>query len=393
MIPLADVCTRIDGRDIVPAYLREGDHAWLSALLGEHARFVGQRRGALTRRLEEPLPVPAPRGKLRMAVRVLERMTRSRISSPIAPQRAREQVFVRATELSRAGLDPRLALAEIGASEGLEASDVQECLLADLPTEQRLVALPSSLTAHDLATQVNHALVTALLRRSRRLELQLWGGARAVVRHAQRVGLIAVASRLTGHDARADGGGPGTLLEVSGPLALFRRTRLYGGAFASLVGAMTWCTEARAQADCVIDGVDRRLVLQRSDPVCVGKQPAAFDSRVEERFARDFARLAPDWTLLREPEAIEVGGRLVFPDFALCHRRHPSRSWLLEIVGFWTPEYLTRKLAALRAIAGGRFIVCADAKLGVGREHHVPGEVIAYRRRIDVREVIRLIEG
>ncbi|MBX3131528.1 MAG: DUF790 family protein [Polyangiaceae bacterium] len=98
-------------------------------------------------------------------------------------------------------------------------------------------------------------------------------------------------------------------------------------------------------------------------------------------------------TLRREPEAIEVGGRLVFPDFALCHRRHPSRSWLLEIVGFWTPEYLTRKLAALRAIAGGRFIVCADAKLGVGREHHVPGEVIAYRRRIDVREVIRLIEG
>jgi len=30
----------------------------------------------------------------------------------------------------------------------------------------------------------------------------------------------------------------------------------------------------------------------------------------------------------------------VFPDFLLRHRRHRDRSWLLEIVGFWTESYL-----------------------------------------------------
>jgi predicted nuclease of restriction endonuclease-like RecB superfamily len=59
-----------------------------------------------------------------------------------------------------------------------------------------------------------------------------------------------------------------------------------------------------------------------------------YDSRLEERFAREFRRVAPDWDLLREPEPIAAEGALIFPDFALQHRSDPSRRWLLEIVGF-----------------------------------------------------------
>ena len=30
--------------------------------------------------------------------------------------------------------------------------------------------------------------------------------------------------------------------------------------------------------------------------------------------------------------------------FAITHRREPTRRWLLEIAGFWTPAYVTEKL-------------------------------------------------
>jgi hypothetical protein len=39
----------------------------------------------------------------------------------------------------------------------------------------------------------------------------------------------------------------------------------------------------------------------------------------DERFARDFRRVALDWDVLCEPEP--VGHALIFPDFALHHRR------------------------------------------------------------------------
>jgi predicted nuclease of restriction endonuclease-like RecB superfamily len=34
--------------------------------------------------------------------------------------------------------------------------------------------------------------------------------------------------------------------------------------------------------------------------------------------------------------------------FALQHRSNPRQRWLLEIVGFWTPDYLARELARYR---------------------------------------------
>lgn len=390
MIPLQDACFRVEGRDIVPAYLRDTDHPWLRALLDEHARFVGQRRAELSRRLEEPLSVKAPRGKLRMAARVLQRATATRVKSPHAPAAARRQVYERAAALARAGGDRRDAIGEVAAALSLAPADLAESLTADLPSQRRIVAHEPPLDPAELASSVNVALVASLLRRARHLDVQVWGGARDVVRHAQHLGLIAVAAPMPDTLDVLDG----ARLDISGPAALFRRTTIYTRALTSLVMRLAWCARAHADADCEIEGVEHRLRIHHDDPLRVGREPLRFDSQVEARFARELAREAPNWDVVREPAPIEVGGRLVFPDFALVHRRDPRRRFLLEIVGFWTTEYLTQKLAALRAVAGSRFIVCANEKLGVGREHHLPGSrVLTYRRWVDAGEVARMVEG
>ena len=123
------------------------------------------------------------------------------------------------------------------------------------------------------------------------------------------------------------------------------------------------------------------------------RAPAAFDSRLEERFARDVARLAPDWDVIREPVPLQAGATLIFPDFLLRHRIHPERQALVEIVGFWTPDYLTHKLARLRQAAPPAFVLCIDAERGCAPSELPPGlPVVTFRRRVDAAAVMREVE-
>ena len=124
------------------------------------------------------------------------------------------------------------------------------------------------------------------------------------------------------------------------------------------------------------------------------RPPAAFDSRLEERFARDIARRYPDWDVIREPEAVRAGATLIFPDFLLRHRVHVDREVLVEIVGFWTPAYLAAKLQRLREAHLGRFILCIDEDRACAREQLPPGmPVLAFKRRVDAAAVLRVAES
>jgi len=83
----------------------------------------------------------------------------------------------------------------------------------------------------------------------------------------------------------------------------------------------------------------------------------------------------------------------VFPDFAIYHRRDPSRRVLLEIVGFWTPTYLRDKLQRLRAAGAPSMILCIDGAFNCTDEPLAGlGPVIRYKRRIDVEQVIAAVE-
>ena len=106
------------------------------------------------------------------------------------------------------------------------------------------------------------------------------------------------------------------------------------------------------------------------------------------------SRRAPRWRVLREPSPIDAGGRLAFPDFLLEHREAADRRWWLEIVGFWSPDYLRGKLATYRAARLPRVILCIDGQRSVDtRELPIDAHVIRYARSIPVDAVLALIES
>jgi hypothetical protein len=135
------------------------------------------------------------------------------------------------------------------------------------------------------------------------------------------------------------------------------------------------------------------FVLTSGDPVSSPEHAHPFDSKLEERFVRQFRKAAPDWDVIREPEPVRAGHGLIFPDFLLRHRQAPSRKFLVEIVGFWTREYLEKKLAALRRANLENLIVCVDADRGCS-EGDLPlgARIVRFKKTIDARAVLSLIE-
>ncbi len=178
-------------------------------------------------------------------------------------------------------------------------------------------------------------------------------------------------------------------------MALFRHTLLYGRALSALVPRALRCQrfELRAECETSSSATVATLTVRSGDPLRPGRELPPYDSQLEQRFAKDFRKLARDWDVVREPRPVESLGSLIFPDFELVHRRDPHQRWLLEIVGFWTPRYLEGKLRKLRAARLERVLLCIDQERGC-TEAELPKDaiILRYKRRIDAQAVLAILE-
>ncbi len=371
------------GDEISPHFLRESDHVWLRALIEACDRCIGRPQRELAERLRQPLVSPAPEGKRRMAAHVLSRLWFPKNTAGGLARRARAAVFL---ESAKGEAPPGEVLAIVGGRLGISPEDLARALFADLPGERLVAPLPDAQSPGELALRVNLALAQGLLFRATSVRIEVVGNARALVRQAKLRGLLcAIAARP----------GQASALEVSGPLALFRRTLLYGRALANLIPILATCPRFELRAECVLRGKSRQLRLVSGDPIFPAPVASrtSYDSRIEERFASDFGLIAPDWDIVREPQAVASGASLLFPDFLLQHRLDPSRRWLLEIVGFWTPDYLARKMAAYRAARIPNLIFCVDELRSCARGDLPAGaRIVRFRRRVRAGDVLAVLE-
>ena len=73
--------------------------------------------------------------------------------------------------------------------------------------------------------------------------------------------------------------------------------------------------------------------------------PILFDSKIEKIFFQKFELFKTGWTIEREPEPIITKQKTAFiPDFVLSKF---DNSVFVEIIGFWTKEYLDRKITKI----------------------------------------------
>ncbi len=365
-------------------YLGAHDYSWLGVVLAEFLRFEGRRWRELEERLREPFDIPLEPMKFQAAVQVLRGLFGSAGDSRLDAARARKELF----ELAALRKGPRSAiLAEAVERLRVSKETLEEALFGDVRQERRVKPPARTLTPSELALRVNSRFAQAIVRGASEVEVEAYENLRSLVRHARLRGLICTILVRANDSARMR-------LSISGPFALFRHTLVYGRALSELVPLLARAPRFSLSARCLIHGEMVRFVVESGDPLFPSENVKPFDSRIEERFARDMARLAPDWQVLREPEAVPARGTLLFPDFLLCHRLDPTRRFLVEIVGFWTPEYLSRKLETLRAARIENLILVIDEARRCSEADFPPASfVVRFRKKVDASKLLPILEN
>ena len=150
----------------------------------------------------------------------------------------------------------------------------------------------------------------------------------------------------------------------------------------------------RQQSSSIPQGT--RVILE-ADCGLVSHYPPGqpYDSILEQAFAERWAHTPTAWRLEREVDLIPIPGSVMVPDFRLVHA--DGRSFLLEIVGYWRPEYLRKKFAQVRLAGRQDLIVAVSERLnleraGIKRED-MPARMVWFKDRVLPKAVLDMLEG
>ncbi len=139
----------------------------------------------------------------------------------------------------------------------------------------------------------------------------------------------------------------GFTLTIDGPTSLFKPNTHYGLKLAMMLPALLhmtkWSLTATLQLRDSYSGKARsgRFSLDSSCGLVTHYPPGkTYDSMLEASFVERWAKAKTEWQLEREVDLIPIPGSVMIPDFRLVHP--DGRTVLLEIVGYWRPEYLKR---------------------------------------------------
>ena len=386
MLPLRllDMERTEDGR-LVPRWLLPRDDPWLSELVAESRAAEGGVAEDVDDRIVETVARSARRHGIQRrtvaAVWSLERRRWSlRTRAPVSPKEIRRVVFALAAERSR-----EEALATAAVELGLAEADIPEMLFSDRARKKLLMPTATKATPSGLREAYNLAVAESLLARSTRAVAIVRTHLKRVVGYAKLLGLM------TTFSAHPD---DAVSMAVSGPMALLHETVKYGHAVARWLPALIATSGWSLQAHVLVSGETRHFELDAESPVArTHALPRMHDSKLESALETDIRKLRSRWRIEREagvvraPAEGEQPARLFFPDFTLVSERGRV---LVEVVGFWTREYLEEKARMLRS-AAEPLIVCVDEKHLESGLFEAPN-IVWYRKRIDARALLAACE-
>ncbi|MER2601916.1 MAG: DUF790 family protein [Candidatus Competibacter phosphatis] len=389
MLPSDLLFSHKRGAQIYPRFLRPEQCVWAERVLAtirEHQhRTRGELRAAL-RALEGDSPdYRIVRGFAHLALNAAEFTL---ATGELEPEMLRRDVFTLAAERGGYGeTQAREVLEAIAPRYQLEAETLREALYADLPENHLLTALPD-FAPEQLVDRYNLAQAQGLLYSALCLRLtahrNVPGEYRRLFQHLKFHGLMyAVEGNLD----------DGYQIYVDGPASLFKQTRKYGLQMAVFLPALLRVSRWEMEAVLRRDDRDISYRVDSQSPLKpLTAAPPAYDSLLEEHFARRWEKLDTPWILEREVEIVDLKGTVFVPDFAL---RHPDgRVAHVEIMGFWHPDYLRRKLDKLRRAAMPDLIVAVSERLNVGADdfRDVPGPILFFKGKLEPRAVLECLE-
>jgi predicted nuclease of restriction endonuclease-like RecB superfamily len=276
------------------------------------------------------------------------------------------------------------AKVQIAARLGRTWKEIDEELFADVMEFHRLASFEGYADGPALLARYNVAQVQAALYRAASLTVWARDDFKTIVRYAKLARLMHTIT---------PGGQGGYRFHFDGPASVLRETRRYGVAMARFLPALIACRGWRMHA--LIRSRRGHLLgldLSARDGLTSHLPPPdSFDSSLEQSFAEKWGpEKREGWLMVREGEILHRGQKVFLPDFLFRH--DDGRTVLLEIVGFWTPEYLQAKLETLRVFSDQR-ILLAVARPAREAFADLPPTAIPFKTSLAVKEVLERLEG
>ncbi|WP_202319525.1 DUF790 family protein [Archaeoglobus neptunius] len=374
MLPkeLLDV-RRTRGR-ITPKFAGERDYELAENIIRVFRAGIGRKYGRVLAKLKE-LENAANFRKVRGFVRVLENYCIEKacafgVDSEIDPYSVRMLLFERGFVTTKKERDRAVEYAARYFNTTPET--IERAMYADRE-EEMIITDFKLISPENLIKLYNLSLLQTTLFNALRLSFWVSDNHKEIFRAIKRLRLM--------YELYEDGGK--LMVDVTGAATMLRMTRRYGTAFAKLVPYILKAGNWQMRAEILdsgkiyfleIDDRMRELFIEKDEKI-------EYDSSIEEEFARKMRMLG--YNILREPDVVKAGNYAFIPDFAVDIN---GERVYIEIVGFWTKEYLERKLEKVEKSRVPLIVIARD-DFGEGKVDNV----IKFSRKIPYGDVLKAL--
>ncbi|NJO42140.1 MAG: DUF790 family protein [Cyanobacteria bacterium CRU_2_1] len=329
-----------------------------------------------------------------------EAFSKFEVVSPLDPQLLRQRVFdlsAQAAPLPQTALITLTTLAN-QLSQELEqnvlSDQIRIGLYADL-NENKILTQFEAPTPELLLHRYNLSQVQGIFYKASQIRINAHrndpGEYKLLFRYLKLFGLMAYIEGDADH---------GFTISIDGPTSLFKPSTRYGLDIAKLIPALLHVTRWNLTADLQLRDSytkteqTRRFTLDSQCNLVTHYPPGkTYDSMLEASFVDRWESLKTEWKLEREVDLIPIPGSVMIPDFRLVHP--DGRSFLLEIVGYWRPEYLRKKFSQVRQSGRDDLILAISERLNLEKAGvkigETPARMIWFKDKLSPKSVLAVL--
>ena len=264
----------------------------------------------------------------------------------------------------------------------LTTQELETSLWADRDSELVLRDF-SDIKAEDLLNEYNLSLSQTLLFKSIGMDIWYEGDYESLFRAIKYFGLLYQAER----------GENNFHVRVEGPVSLLKLTEKYGTSMAKILPSIINGKKWRMDAEVVVRRNGPRVfhfVMDKDDhekffPHMPKFQE--FDSALEKRFYHRFSQI-PGWIVKREVKPLIAGRWVYIPDFKF---EKDGMEIYLEIAGFWTEDYIRKKVKKLSLLKED-IIMAVNSEMLCSHPFTLKtAEVVEFKNDVDLLSIVKIL--
>jgi len=278
--------------------------------------------------------------------------------------------------------DEKRIKAQLADKLSLPWDQIEQSLYSDVIAFQRLQQFDGFPNASALLSRYNVAQLQACLYKAENMIVSATDDFKTILRYAKLAHLLHDIVRLGPSKYR---------ITFSGPASVLRETRAYGVNFAKFLPALLACKGWKMTASVKTPwNQPAKLILSDKDGFTSHlPSPDEFDSALEASLSKKFGSERDGWQLIREGEILYHHQKTFVPDFTFRHE--DGTEVLLEIVGFWTPEYLAHRRNTLQQFRHHKILIAVPEK-SLRDGASIGKNVLVYKTALKLTPLMKALE-